>query len=104
MKCPACGQWNRASMPHCQSCGAPLNIDEAEKYFSSVDDRKAFTTDYAHKKNADDSDRSAGWWLRSPGGGSNYAASVRSDGDFALYGYSVDDGNVAVRPSFWLKL
>ena len=81
-----------------------LNIDEAEKYFSSVDDRKAFTTDYAHKKNADDSDRSAGWWLRSPGGGSNYAASVRSDGDFALYGYSVDDGNVAIRPSFWLKL
>ena len=31
MKCPACGQWNRASMPHCQSCGAPLNIDEASR-------------------------------------------------------------------------
>ena len=29
MKCPDCGQWNRASMPHCIKCGAPLNIDEA---------------------------------------------------------------------------
>ena len=24
MKCPECGQWNRAAMPHCQYCGAPL--------------------------------------------------------------------------------
>ncbi len=31
MKCPECGQWNRASMPHCTKCGAPLNIDEASK-------------------------------------------------------------------------
>ena len=29
MKCPECGQWNRASMPHCLRCGAPLNIDAA---------------------------------------------------------------------------
>lgn len=31
MKCPECGQWNRASMPHCAKCGAPLNIDQASK-------------------------------------------------------------------------
>ena len=31
MKCPECGQWNRASMPHCRKCGAPLNIDGASK-------------------------------------------------------------------------
>lgn len=31
MKCPECGQWNRASMPHCINCGAPLNIDEASR-------------------------------------------------------------------------
>ena len=31
MKCPECGQWNRASMPHCIKCGTPLNIDEASK-------------------------------------------------------------------------
>ena len=31
MKCPECGQWNRASMPHCAKCGCPLNIDEASR-------------------------------------------------------------------------
>ena len=31
MKCPECGQWNRASMPHCFRCGAPLNIDESSR-------------------------------------------------------------------------
>lgn len=31
MKCPECGQWNRASLPHCINCGAPLNIDEASR-------------------------------------------------------------------------
>ena len=31
MKCPECGQWNRASMPHCISCGSPLNIDAASR-------------------------------------------------------------------------
>ena len=31
MKCPECGQWNRASMPHCVQCGAPLNIDEVSR-------------------------------------------------------------------------
>lgn len=31
MKCPECGHWNRASMPHCVHCGTPLNIDEASR-------------------------------------------------------------------------
>ena len=31
MKCPECGQWNRASMPHCMRCGAKLNIDAASR-------------------------------------------------------------------------
>ena len=31
MKCPECGLWNRASMPHCIRCGAPLNIDGASR-------------------------------------------------------------------------
>ena len=29
MKCPQCGQWNRASLPRCQKCGAPLAQDGA---------------------------------------------------------------------------
>ncbi len=31
MKCPECGQWNRASLPHCTRCGARLNIDAATR-------------------------------------------------------------------------
>lgn len=29
MKCPQCGQWNRASLPHCMKCGAPLEAEDA---------------------------------------------------------------------------
>lgn len=30
MKCPQCGQWNRASLPNCIRCGAPLNPEKAD--------------------------------------------------------------------------
>lgn len=30
MKCPQCGQWNRASLPHCMKCGAPLETENAD--------------------------------------------------------------------------
>lgn len=30
MKCPECGQWNRASFPTCQRCGAPLTPPAGE--------------------------------------------------------------------------
>lgn len=29
MKCPRCGHWNKASLPHCFKCGAPLNARAA---------------------------------------------------------------------------
>ena len=28
MKCPNCGQWNRASLPRCQKCGQPLEDEQ----------------------------------------------------------------------------
>ena len=31
MKCPNCGQWNRASFPHCIKCGAELPIQTADE-------------------------------------------------------------------------
>ncbi|MGN0745178.1 MAG: hypothetical protein ACI4ML_00735, partial [Aristaeellaceae bacterium] len=30
MKCPNCGQWNRASLPRCQSCGHPLEDGQTQ--------------------------------------------------------------------------
>ena len=29
MKCPSCGKWNRASLPHCFFCGEPLDVSHA---------------------------------------------------------------------------
>ena len=81
-----------------------LSIDEATRYFSSDSDRKAYTTDYAHKKGFDSKDRSDYWWLRSPGGESSSAASVFDDGIIDQYGNYVYYGEVAVRLAFWLNL
>ena len=84
-----------------------LSIDEAEKYFSSNSDRKAYTTDYAHQKGYDDEDRSEWWWLRSPGYGSISAAIVGLSSyifHFDRYGIAVGGKRVAVRPALWLNL
>ena len=81
-----------------------LSIYEAKKYFSSDSDRKAYTTDYVHKKRYDQKDRSEWWWLRSPGVDSDYAASVLTSGSVYRYGLRVNSDIVAVRPAFWLNL
>ena len=81
-----------------------LSIDEAEKYFSSDSDKRAYTTDYAHKKGYDDSDRSDWWWLRSPGIYSNGAAYLLNYGNIDQYGSRVNRTRVSVRPAFWLNL
>lgn len=46
MKCPECGLWNRASLPHCTRCGTPLNIDQASRFVwkDSLKDGGASTT------------------------------------------------------------
>ena len=36
MKCPNCGKWNQASMPHCVYCGAPLEEDHGYYTTSSA--------------------------------------------------------------------
>ena len=36
MKCPNCGQWNKASLPHCMRCGAPLNVRTMSMYKEDV--------------------------------------------------------------------
>lgn len=80
-----------------------LSIDEAKVYFSSDEDRIAYTTDYAHNEGHDNSNRSGYWWLRSPGDCNKWAADVGTGGIHA-YGCGVKFDNVAVRPAFWLNL
>ena len=93
-----------------------LSYAEANYYFGVVcfdsNNTKARVTPtaYAKKQGAfiDTINKSADgnefgwWWLRSPGYAQNYAARVFSDG--SLYYYSVNGGNVCVRPALWLDL
>ena len=81
-----------------------LSIDEAKKYFSDDTDRIAYTTDYTHTKGYDYADCSDGWWLRSPGDLSLYAADVSSFGFVNRFGRDVDSDGGCVRPAFWLNL
>ena len=82
-----------------------LSITEINKYFSSYSARQCQGTAYCYAQGAYKTDNgNCWWWLRSPGGISDYAAyvydngSVRSSGDLVTY---VND---AVRPALWIDL
>jgi len=44
------------------------------------------------------------WWLRSPGGGSVYAAIVDKDGKISDGGNMVNNTSGGIRPALWIKL
>ena len=68
-----------------------LSISEAQKYFSSEDERRTEATAYAVKNGAWVNDSGyCFWWLRSPGDGSHTAALVLSGG--------------SVRPALWIDI
>ena len=77
-----------------------LSIEEAEKYFSSDDDRQAQPTAYAVAQGAYD----CWWWLRSPGIYRDCAARVRDDGAVDVSGYFVNNNNDVIRPTLWINL
>ena len=82
-----------------------LSEKEAETYFVSDSDRIAYTTDYAHSKGNDKSDRSDYWWLRTPGGGSGYETEVAlHNGSIHYKGAHVFSETGAVRPAMWIKI
>lgn len=70
-----------------------LSIDEANKYFESVDARQCGV-----------GGDSCWWWLRSPGVDRDYAAGVSNDGDIFEYGSTVNSSKHAVRPALWIDL
>ena len=81
-----------------------LDIDEAQRYFSSDEDRQCRPTDYAKAKAAYiPSNGGWMWWLRLHGIESSHAASVRSDGTVNHYGLSVDIEGLVVRPVVVLR-
>ena len=88
-----------------------LSITEANKYFTTDEERKCVPTAYAKANGAytsssytKDGESTCWWWLRSPGNNQNNAARVSSGGSVYCYGYSVYSGLGCVRPALWISL
>ena len=70
-----------------------LSIEEAEKYFSTDEDRMTTTT----------KGKKCWWWLRTPCGDAE-AGWVYYNGEINPYGMDVDYDTFSVRPAMWIKL
>ena len=88
-----------------------LSFAEAEEYFTSDDERMCAPTEFALVHgvttgywNEVDGKATCWWWLRSPGGDSNYASRVFRDGCLYDYGGMVIEQGGGVRPAVWLDL
>ena len=88
-----------------------LSIPEAEKYLQTNRERQCVPTAYSVAHGVDESNKyivnSKGccwWWLRSPGGYSDYAAGIYTNGDVDSLGCNADYYSVAVRPALWVEL
>ncbi len=85
-----------------------LSITEAEKYFTSDEDRKCVPTAYAIAQGAYTSSSytkgTCWWWLRSPGYDQGRAAYVDYFGSVYYTGSYVDHVRVCVRPALWINL
>lgn len=84
-----------------------LSIMEAEKYFSSNDERKCMPTAYAEERGVStknvDGKNYCWWWLRTSGGYQSYVAGVMTGGGIAKKGSS-DEYPSAIRPAIWIDL
>ncbi len=82
-----------------------LSIAEANKYFSTDDDRQCQGTAYCYEKGASKDDNgNCWWWLRSSGVTSHHAADVDYDGSVYDHGDFVNNTYGAVRPAIWINL
>lgn len=83
-----------------------LSVDEARRYFSSDNARRASATAYAIAQGAWQSTRNgcSDWWLRSPGNSSQYGTNVNQDGVIQTGDITVYDPETTVRPALWLSI
>ena len=81
-----------------------LSVMEAARYFPSVEERMAFSTDYLKAKCSKMGwNRQNSWWLRTPSEWHNKAAAVYSFGAITTHGEFVYNETVAVRPAIWVR-
>lgn len=101
-----------------------LSTEEANRYFSTNEDRIVYPTAYAYAQGCYtcnqttflshmsqygdeyDSEASCWWWLRSPGFHTVYANSVHDNGQVIARspGSDVRRGDNAVRPAMWVRV
>lgn len=82
-----------------------LSMQEAQRYFTSDQDRVAKATPYMQRKfGASVVEGSThGWWLRNRGYNVSYASDVLPHGEIDDYGEEVYEKG-GVRPAMWIKL
>ena len=91
-----------------------LSLEEVVRYFGDsgqLQNRLGtdnwFSDEYSNNRIAYYNGNACGWWLRSPGLFSGYAASVYDSGNVGVNGYDCDIVvviNGGVRPALWLNL
>lgn len=83
-----------------------LNISNVKKFFSSDSECMCYATAYAKAQGASTGSGygTCYWWLRSPGGPQNYAATLDADGSINYGGHYVLSNPYAVRPAMWIDL
>ena len=88
-----------------------LRIPEATSYFSSDEERRCGTTEYAKAQGVWPSDYYSAdgkgtcwWWLREPDYDSDRAVVINNDGSVNGYGFVVSGPYTGVRPALWINL
>ncbi len=82
-----------------------LSISEAEKYFSSTEDRRCQLTPYSRAMGAYMSEDNTCWyWLRTAGGSREVSAIVIAAGFISMRGVRVMFSRTTVRPAVWISL
>ena len=81
-----------------------LSVDEASRYFSSDDARKAPPAErVSDRLYVSTEDNSCDWWLRTPGDRQHYASIVSARGNVFDSGMDSGDNTYGVRPAIWVS-
>lgn len=80
-----------------------LSMEEAEKYFSSDEERISGAIDFAVQNEIrTDNKGNAAWWLRTPGFNAKRFVTVSNTGYFYEIGSYVDFSERGIRPAMWI--